>query len=44
MITASKGAMAVYGFHKDKLTPEEVLDLTLEEYHAPFREKYTEIG
>ena len=40
MITASKGAMAVYGFHKDKLTTEEVLDLTLEEYHIPFRQKY----
>ncbi len=43
MISASKGAMAVYGFHKDKLTPEEVLNLTLEEYHAPFRQKYLKL-
>jgi PAS domain S-box-containing protein len=43
MIFASQGAMSVYGFHNDKLTPEEVLDLTLEEYHDPFRQKYLKL-
>ncbi|MBN2764813.1 MAG: PAS domain S-box protein [Paludibacteraceae bacterium] len=40
MLYASVGAKVLLGTDKNALTPEEVLAMTLLEYHQPFKEKY----